>query len=544
MFGFKKKPADVAVTVTAWDTSLDVTPPAQQTPRAVEAPAAMGYGYSGSKFAGGIVDAAENWLFSLDYWTLRRRSSELYHTNLYARGIINRLITNEINKGLTPEAHPLESVLPFDEDTLADWADDTEDRFDLWANDPQACDYKGERTFGQLQALARMEAIVGGDCLVIIRPGKRYNMPTIQVVRGDKVMTPAKVPVNAEIVDGVEYDLTTGREIAYWVDDKRINAWGPKSRRRTAFMLHGPRRRADQKRGEPLLSVVIQSLKELDRYRDNALRKSVISSLLAIFIKKDEPKPGSTPFANAALGRETVTAGNTSDGTPRTFNLSEALPGIVIDELQHGETPQAFGSDGTDMNLPAFETAIVAAMAWCLEIPPEIATLAFSNNYSASQAAINEFKMYLDFAWSEFGSVFCASVWREWLITDALAMRMPGRIGQSLLDSFRDPAQRQTFNAFCAVEFYGNVKPSTDMLKQVRGSVAAIEAGLSTATREARMIRGASYRRNMRVRKREAAALAEIQKILQPEGPANGSNSARLDHLGVTDSSDSGDDND
>ena len=54
--------------------------------------------YDGEKFAGGfgITD-----IFTTDYWTLRRRSAQLFKENLYAKGLIRRLITNEITTART-----------------------------------------------------------------------------------------------------------------------------------------------------------------------------------------------------------------------------------------------------------------------------------------------------------------------------------------------------------------------------------------------------------------------------------------------------------
>jgi hypothetical protein len=45
----------------------------------------------GSKFAGGFGVTE---LLLADYWTLRQRSSQLFEQNLYARGLIRRLVTN------------------------------------------------------------------------------------------------------------------------------------------------------------------------------------------------------------------------------------------------------------------------------------------------------------------------------------------------------------------------------------------------------------------------------------------------------------------
>ena len=59
--------------------------------------------FDGGKFLGGF---GETQIQQLDYWTLRARSAQLFNENLYAKGLVRRLITNEINTGLTPEASP------------------------------------------------------------------------------------------------------------------------------------------------------------------------------------------------------------------------------------------------------------------------------------------------------------------------------------------------------------------------------------------------------------------------------------------------------
>ena len=59
--------------------------------------------YDGEKFYGGF---GETQLFTMDYWTLRARSNQIFTENLYARGIVHRLVTNEINTGLAPDSNP------------------------------------------------------------------------------------------------------------------------------------------------------------------------------------------------------------------------------------------------------------------------------------------------------------------------------------------------------------------------------------------------------------------------------------------------------
>lgn len=469
--------------------------------------------YDGGKFLGGFGDTQVQ---TVDYWTLRARSAQLFNENLYAKGLIRRLITNEINTGLTPEACPDESVLGVPEDSLADWTEDVENRFMLWGKSPSVCDFRRESTLGAIQRAARMEALIAGDVLVVLRQSQRTKLPQIQLVRGSAVRTPlssdarGKLRTGHTIEHGVELD-NAGRDVAFWVLQangtyRRLPARGEKSGRRLAWLVYGTEKRLDDVRGQPLLSIVLQSLKEIDRYRDSTQRKAVINSILAMFIKKTEDKIGSLPITGGAARRDQVTVSDsTTDGAPRKFNMAAHIPGLVIEELQTGEEPVMKGGEGTDTNFGAFEEAIVQAVAWANEIPPEILRLAFSNNYSASQAAINEFKIYLNKIWSDWGETFCDPIYSEWLISEVLIGRIqaPG-----LLDAWRDPMQYDKLAAWLATEWNGSIKPSTDMLKQVKASELLIAGGLSTRAREARITTGTKFSKNAKRIERENAQLA------------------------------------
>lgn len=470
----------------------------------------------GEKFAGGF---GLTQLLYTDYWTLRKRSAQLFEQNLYARGIVRRLVTNEINTGLTPEAAPDEDILGLNEDALADWSEDVETRFGIWGKSPQTCDYRREKTFGAIQRQARLEALVGGDVLVVLRQSRRTNTINVQLIRGESVQNPIDTePRRGNVIKhGVEMDAT-GRHVAYHVSQKdghsqRVPAYGEKSGRRIAWLVYGTDKRMDDVRGQPLLSLMLQSLREIDRYRDSAQRKAVVNSILAMFIKKTEDKPGTLPITGAAV-RNTVATTTDSDATPRNFNISNQVPGVVLEELQTGEEPVGFNSQGTDVNFGTFEEAILQTVAWANEMPPEILRLAFSNNYSASQAAINEFKIYLNKVWTEFGEDFCAPIYQEWLVNEALkgAVRADG-----LLDAWRDPLQYTTLGAWMAADWYGSIKPSTDMLKQVKASELLVAGGFSTRARETRITTGTKFSRNIKRLRRENAQLAEVLEPLAEE---------------------------
>lgn len=472
--------------------------------------------YDGAKFAGGFgLTQVQN----VDYWTLRARSSQLFNENLYARGLIRRLVTNEINTGLTPEAMPDEAIIGVAENSLTDWTESVETRFGLWGKNPKLCDFKHKSTFGDLQRLVRTEALVSGDVLIVLRRNSVTNLPQVQLINGNKVQTPfgddAKIRTGHEVKHGVEFDRL-GRVVAHWIKQdngagfKRMPAFGEKSGRKMSWLVYGTDKRLDDVRGQPILALVMQSLKEVDRYRDSVLRKAVINSLIAISVEKNNDKMGTLPLQGGAVRNDTATISD-SDGGTRTLNVAQMMPGTTVDELQLGEKLNMHGGQGTDMNFGTFEEAIIVAIAWANEIPPEILRLAFSNNYSASQAAINEFKIYLNRVWVDFGETFCTPIYIEWLLAETLTQKI---IAPGLLQAWRTPNQYDVFGAWVSVDWYGSIKPSTDTVKQGKGSKLLLDLGLTTHAREARGATGTKFTQNVKRLKTENALLAEAMRPL------------------------------
>ena len=155
-----------------------------------------------------------------------------------------------------------------------------------------------------------------------------------------------------------------------------------------AWLVFGTDKRLEEGRGQPLLSLVLQSLKEIDRYRDSVQRKTLVDSFMAIFIKKTNDKPSTFPFRGGSQRRGEDTSGSQdakdSNESPRKFNIATQIPGMIIEELQTGEEPILKGGEGTDVNFGTFEESILRGVAWAHEVPPEIPFLSFTNNYSAS----------------------------------------------------------------------------------------------------------------------------------------------------------------
>jgi capsid protein len=232
--------------------------------------------------------------------------------------------------------------------------------------------------------------------------------------------------------------------------------------------------------------------------------------MFAFFVQKDADKPGSRPMSAGGITRRLATAVD-NEGADRKFNVADYVPGVVLDELQVGEKPQAFSSHGTDEKLKDFQEAILSGVAWGNEIPPEIFFLSFNSNYSASQAAINEYKLYLNPARTRFGNGFCTPIYHDWIYSESL----DGRIeAPGLLEAWRSPSQYDVHAAWVSCDWAGNIKPAVDPSKLVKAYDQMVASGYITRDRATRELTGMKYSHVVRRLRIENEQLAEANESL------------------------------
>lgn len=482
--------------------------------------------FDGDKFPGGF-GLTKGYEF-VDYWTLRERSVQLFTENLYAAGLINRLVTNIINTGLTLEATPNGDILGLDDDFINDWSENVENLHRIWGNNKDLVDWKRQNTEGELQRIAKKTALISGDCLVVMRQSSATGLPVTELIDGRHIKNPAEPKLKKSaiargnrIIHGVELDAND-RHIAFYVSinkngkvrSERIPAQGPKSKRKIAWLLYGTKRLLDDVRGIPLLGLIAQSLKEIDRYRDSEQRAAVVNSMIALFIKKTSDKIGTHPLSGSALRKDTKTVTD-GDGGTRDFKINNWLPGMGIDELAKGEEPQGFDTKRPNINFTVFEDTILSTIAWTYGIPPETLKLQYQNNFSASRMASSEFKILLDMERSSFSSGFCKPRYSNWLISMTLTDRIqaPG-----LLESARDIRQFHIYGAWIDSDWAGMIKPHVDPLKEVNSHVIKNKEAYSTRDRSTKELTGTKFSRNVRQLKKENEQLAEAHKPLIDAG--------------------------
>jgi lambda family phage portal protein len=467
------------------------------------------YGYDGEQTIGGVGNSLN--IDELDYWSLRERSAGLFYKNSYARGFIRRLVTNVINTGITPECTPDYETLGLNEDTMTEWAEDVETKFKSWGDSRQIIDIKSQRDWAEIQRTVYREALVGGDCVLIIRQQSRTKLPQLQIITGDRVKTPVDRTFSMsdggnQIIDGVEVD-TSGKHLAYYIEQddgtsKRVAARGTRSLRTNAVMIYGIDKREDGVRGMPALGIAIQALNDLDRYKHSAIRKAQINAMIVGFIKRNSHKPASNPINSAATKRGEGSIDSTA--YDRDVNFAEMMSGVFMQRLQEGEEPQPFSTSGTDINLGEFESIIIRALAWGMEMPPSVAMLSNDKSFSASQADLNEWRYFLNKERQWLGVQLCNPVFEEWFLSELLLGEIEA---DGFIESYTDPQGFRIRRAWLNAEWYGGVKLNADLGKIQKYYDWLLDNGLITYERACRELTNSKFNKNVKRLNKELEAL-------------------------------------
>lgn len=473
--------------------------------------------YTGDKYPGsfGLTKDFE----IVDFYTLRKRADQLFKENPYCKGLVRRLIRNEISTGQSLESNPIAEICGVSEEDATLFGDSFETAFNLYAETKEICDYKQLQTLHEVAGDVRTESIIGGDCLVVTRFSKKTFLPTIEAIKADRIKTPpgtaGRWKNGNKIVHGVEID-SRGRHIAFHVENvkngiikyKRILSRGEKSGRQMAWLVYGSERRIGETRGLPLFANLFYMIKELDRYRDSEQRAATVNALLPMYIKRTEKGVSSTPISNSGAVKKTIEV-NQPDGGKKDYNISGNLPGTVLDSLVYGEEPVSFNTTRPNVNYGKFEETIFNLLCYTIEIPPEMGRLLFTSSFSASRQANNEFNVYLKFRFKLFGDVFYQPIYKNWLISAVLSNQLP-KEPPRFLDAFRNPSKWATLEAWFSSFWQGLSRPSVDIKKDVDALLNGINGGVLDWDYSCRRLTGKSAKQTHDALKKQTDYMNKI----------------------------------
>ncbi len=427
-----------------------------------------------------------------DLSLLRDRSFDLYRNVPLANGAINTASINIIGTGLKLQASVDGEALNLSDDKALELSRTIEKEFSLWA-DSKECDASRTSNFYELQNIAFLAALLGGDVLGLLTHIKRHNNPNtlaIQLIEAYQISNPNNKPDEQRIAGGVEvnefnepikyhlskhhpYGLFKGRNT--WIS---IDTFSKSGSRQVVHLFE--KIRPAQRRGIPYLAPVIESLKQLGRYTDAELTAAVISGIFTVFIKSE--------------------AGDLDQAKSEDIDPEKewGLGNGSIVGLAPGESIESANPGRPNQNFDPFTLSIIRQIGSSLQIPYELLIKHFTASYSASRGALLEaFKFFRKKRkWIEFN--FCQLIYEEWL-SDAI---LDGRIEAP--NFFDDMGVKK---AYCKAFWNGDASGQLDPVKETKAAKMRCEEGFSTRTKEAAEINGTDFNTNI------SKAKNEMQKI-------------------------------
>lgn len=454
---------------------------------------------------------------------LRERSRDLFMGMPIATGALKTIRTNVIGPGLRLNASIDFEFLGIPLEEAGKWEANTEREFRLWS-DSVNCDVSRRMTFGQLQGLALLSALLSGDCFVTLpvlpRAGSVYDL-RVALIEGDRVCNPQPMPPDKDIVGGTEQNQY-GEAVAVWIRNihplatrnmgtpkwERVEFFGARTGRRNILHICQDWERPGQRRGVPLLAPVIETLKQLGRYTDAELMAAVVAGMFTVFVRSTTPE---TPLGQVIPPEQRV-----DDDDPSSYELG---PGAIIG-LGDNEDITVANPSRQNTAFDGFVTTVCRQIGVALEIPYELLVKHFTASYSASRAALLE-------AWKMFHmrrrwmvQTFCQPIYEEWL-AEAVAK---GRIQAP--GFFDDPAVRA---AWCGAKWYGPSQGHLNPLQEANAAKVRIEEEISTREREAAEFSGQSWEDIHPVRTREEAARRRDKTIKKADEFSGETNSTAGD---------------
>lgn len=410
--------------------------------------------------------------------------------------ILNTMTEFVVGQGLEAQSAPENSILNWSEEQRSRFISQSESFFRQYAGS-RRIDHYGKMNFYQAQKVAFYNGLVDGDFLLrrSYRNGHHDYEPYFQLLSGKWVRNPNMQIIDTKrLIGGVEFD-DAGREVRYWIAEtledlqdsfqsRPVWKYNPRSNFEEYNLVRFGIREANQVRGIPLLTPIIEDIFDLEEFKVAYRMKAATQALFTGIItsEKDAPAPVVSTIDTLrnlqAPSRETPEAlpHDVDDVKLGSGNIIALNPGEKFD-MAESKVPAADYRQYMDTELPQITAGVGLAY--------EMGLQRYSNNYSASRATIagqeKKFRNMRD----DLASGFCTPEWEQiidWGIRRGL-IEAPGYLEG-------DWRYRQ---AVLAVTWIGPSPINIDPLKEVEAHIAAINAGLETREQAVRELFQSDY---------------------------------------------------
>lgn len=491
----------------------------------------MTFSYDGEKNLGEIGPIRD---YVIDHESLRLRSWQAFLESEIAQTVLKKFTLWVIGPGLKLQSEPVAAVLQSEGIAAPgeDFNESIESRFSIFAGCVSS-DYSGMNTLHAKAEEAYLNAIIGGDVLVVLR--YINNSVKVQLIDGAHVQSPiyssahfveAKERGN-KIVRGIEISAA-GEHVAFHVRVKgeiwateRIEAKGKKSGLTMAFLVYGQKYRLDTHRGMPLIATVLETLKKLERYKEATVGSAEERQKIAYFFKHGRTSDGENPVSKNMV---------------RAYDLDATTNQIPIDEVgnQLADTFAAT-TNKTVINMPIdseivalesknelyfkdFYTVNIDIVCATVGIPPNVAMSKYDSNFSASRAALKDWEHTMNVNRKKFADAFYQKIYNFFFEIEVLKNKIsaPGYLQAKVSKNY------YVIDAYRNARWIGPSVPHIDPVKEVEAERAKLGAAaanipLTTVERATEVLNGGDSVANVKQFAKELEVAKKLEII--PEAP-------------------------
>lgn len=435
------------------------------------------FGFDGEKVPGEIGTIKQYWL---SYRRLSLRGWQAFLESDIAQATIRKYVRWVVGSGLKLQAEPIEEIIAgaggnFNKN---DFVKQTEVRFKLWSKSKRASHDK-QMSLNRVASEIKKHAVVGGDCVVYLRTDDKGNV-TVQLIDGVRVTSPltnsaeerADIEAGRKIKYGIVFNPETDEHIAYYVRTSNNGHVRVPARDDNgllvAFMVYGLRYRIDNCRGIPLHTAVLQTVAQLDRYKEAAVGSAEERAKVVYWVGHDIEGTGENIHQrnikealaqglNKKLGdTQQYWDSNYGDLISQTTNkqVPNLPPGAKLSSL----------ATQNELNFQPFMMGNLIILCATLDMPVEVALSKYDSNFSASRAALKDWEHTLNVAREEFTEDMYSPVYQFWLTMQVMESKIQA---QPLIQAI-SRGDAELFEAVTNARFIGAKVPHIDPLVEVK----------------------------------------------------------------------------
>jgi capsid protein len=257
-----------------------------------------------------------------------------------------------------------------------------------------------------------------------------------------------------------------------------------------AWLVYANNSRISQVRGVSAICSIIQKLDQLSAYAENEVIASEVNSKLATVIEHTEQSDGINPLVgrsllrginvnrNNSVNNNNNTNSSSNDINDMDNNTKEAIlkltNGLLIN-LPTGKSMKSFDTKRPNINFQMFLDTNAKYIFASQSIPYEVATMLFSNNFSASRGALKMFELTLKVMRK---NIVIDGVYKPTFKTFFLLENLKNNLSINNFDKLRQ--NEIDINALNKCRFIAPPIPHVDPLKEVNSVIEKINNNLTT----------------------------------------------------------------